>query len=432
MNDLLGTVSSQFNRSIVVGSLLPVIIGLTFAQALAVPLPTLTQRLLSPLLPATPQNPLLTIALGVVALALLLYALNTTLIRWFEGYYWRDSWVGRWRVRHFQRRRATAQTYWTTLRIVADAIRADASLATPEQLLANLQGARRAAGILINFSYPESDDLVLPTRLGNTIRAFERYPRRQYGMNLVLLWPHLLAVIDKDVVAGIETEKSLFDCLLNTAFLSGIVALLAATGGHARGGWPGVLLLGLVGIGSYHAAVGRAAAWGEQVKAACDLYRRDLLARLGFVRPHQTLQEERDTWVRINRQLVYGDSTKTPLPPLAFARTRVLAQPEGTDSLLTRGQALPARDGGVTITIAVANTSTVPLSRLVVVEELPPTAAYEWGSASGGVTVTGTNPYWFTLDQPLAAGASFTFTYRQVRGLIGGEADGNPPHPEAH
>ncbi len=80
---------------------------------------------------------------------------------------------------------------------------------------------------------PDMQALLLPIRLGNVIRCFERYPFLVYGMDGIVFWPGLVSKID-----------------------SGF------------------------------------AAWGVQVRSAFDLYRSDLLEGLGSRQNPLTYQEE--------------------------------------------------------------------------------------------------------------------------------------------
>ena len=55
---------------------------------------------------------------------------------------------------------------------------------------------------------PVTSALMMPTRLGNVLRAAEERPRMKYGLVAVVCWPHLWMVLDKDA----KDELTQFSC----------------------------------------------------------------------------------------------------------------------------------------------------------------------------------------------------------------------------
>jgi len=153
-----------------------------------------------------------------------------------------------------------------------------------------------------------------------------------------VLWPRLVAKIDPTFAATVDDAKTSFDFMLNTSFFCALTAatvfaislshplVLAWHGPHpflSRSG--AFLALALV---FYSFAVNRAAAWGDQVRSAFDLYRLDLLAKLGYSQKPLTYQEERAIWLKISSQLLYANSRNTPLPYEQETMRVVLSPPE--------------------------------------------------------------------------------------------------------
>src|SRR5579871_6162796 len=102
-----------------------------------------------------------------------MFALNTALIRLYEGYPWRDSFLGLWAIRRQQKRAALLQQVRERARLLTRQVReANAMIALPKNVseLLNRSGRERA-------SFPLKESSILPTRLGNVIRAFEGYPK---------------------------------------------------------------------------------------------------------------------------------------------------------------------------------------------------------------------------------------------------------------
>jgi hypothetical protein len=178
----------------------------------------------------------------------------------------------------------------------------------------------------LRAAYPINATEVLPTRLGNVVRSFEEYPRWQDGMSAIPLWPRLVAVIDKEYDARIEDAKSSLDFMLNCSLLSALLAgILAVTGLLAPGRvhlgeWLAqVVVLGTAAYVFYTGSVSSAHAWGAQMRGAFDLYRGDLLAKLGYGWKPATRDEEREIWMSISRQVIFGDPPLGLGAPLPYA-----------------------------------------------------------------------------------------------------------------
>ena len=75
-------------------------------------------------------------------------------------------------------------------------------------------------GRILSESFPRNAEEILPTRLGNTIHAFEDYPDTRYGMDAVELWPRLVAKVDKEYRAVLDDAKASFDFMINSSVLS--------------------------------------------------------------------------------------------------------------------------------------------------------------------------------------------------------------------
>ncbi len=125
----------------------------------------------------------------------------------------------------------------------------------------------------------------MPTRFGNVFRSAEVYPALRYGMDGVLFWPRLYAVLPERVATALAETRSTVERLAALSCLSAVFA--AGTGGYllaARGAAAVYLacLLGgtLLAVACYLAAVHTATDYAEQVRAAFDVYRRDLAKQL--------------------------------------------------------------------------------------------------------------------------------------------------------
>src|SRR5579863_1507955 len=236
------------------------------------------------------------VALGVAAAAaavLLAVIIGTQVVamtRVLEGY-WRWGWVnatlgslGRWRE---QKRRAS---------------------------LAAAAETSDLAALHSYLAFPP-DGEPLPTRLGNALRAAESYPgdEQRWGIDAAFWWPRLYLILPDSARDQVDNARASLDQLVVLTMLSaafGVVSLalscaglnLAVGLGCAAGG----LLLSRC---SYLAAVTAAGVFGELVRSSYDLFRGDLLGKLGWPMP-PTLAAERKLWTALGEQL-YGRGTTT-------------------------------------------------------------------------------------------------------------------------
>lgn len=176
--------------------------------------------------------------------------------------------------------------------------------------------------------YPNKENLVLPTRFGNVIRAFETYPYHVYGIDSIPGWLRLQAVIPKEFQALLNDAHAQVDFFVNTLFLSVVVALLATIRCTVDviANWNSVDNLALIfpvtaivaiavaGL-AYSAAVGLAGAWGDLVKSAFDLYLPSLAKQLGYQLP-DTESERRAFWEAVTSMFLYW----TPLEPAKWSK----------------------------------------------------------------------------------------------------------------
>ncbi len=227
----------------------------------------------------------------VTLVAYLLQAFTRPLVRLYEGYWF--HWLRRWGRKRVENR-------WQRWRKE----RAEAAKNDPSRYAA-LQDC-------LHHEYPSQAERLLPTRLGNVLRASEYYPITAYGMDAVFWWPRLIPLLPDAVQKGIEDALTPLLALLNLATLIGLVAVGGAIylWRNQVGGWQvpvAVLAVGLLLARlSYLGAVAQARGYGQQIRASIDLYRFDLLKVL-----HQPLpaspQEERALWERLAAWLYNQD-----------------------------------------------------------------------------------------------------------------------------
>ena len=226
--------------------------------------------------------------LAAVVMGWFLSTLSTPLYRVLEGYKgWpktlRDS-----RIRHHQRER-------TQRKATADrAIEGSIECAQAYEEL---------------YKYPLAPGQVLPTRLGNAIRAFECYGQDRYQLDAVRLWPHLVSCSPDALTTETNKARSevdFFICLFYTQLMVSIAAAITLIA--QPGAWRQLVSATLVGLMvaalSYQGAVSATNSWSAAVRAIVDLSRGALAAAYGLAIP-ESVEDERRMWEYLSWYLGY-------------------------------------------------------------------------------------------------------------------------------
>jgi hypothetical protein len=164
-------------------------------------------------------------------------------------------------------------------------------------------------------TFPERVENVLPTRLGNIMRAYERYSDIVYGIEAIVLWPRIMMVIPDVARDRVREGRVLFDFALNTLFAGLLTIFLYAVmvaldvrpliaGFYIPS--PIIPALGIVlSLFGWWQLPGAARERGEQTKSIFDLYRRDLALSFGLELP-PTYSAERRMWELVSRRLMFN------------------------------------------------------------------------------------------------------------------------------
>src|SRR5947208_10716215 len=167
MTSLLTSISGQFGRAILLGILFPVLIVSILNDLITVPLlsfgPAL-QAQLSRIATGEDKWAAVFLVFVVVVVSGFLYNLNITIIRLYEGYSWKGSWLGQlwsWRKKNLFRQVGP-------LRLSLRYLRRQLRDVEPDKTLSQgMQSEQNDLARFINSELPDRKDLVLPTRLGN-------------------------------------------------------------------------------------------------------------------------------------------------------------------------------------------------------------------------------------------------------------------------
>jgi hypothetical protein len=148
------------------------------------------------------------------ALAVFLALINTFLIRRLEGYGW-----------PFAKLSILFEYQKSKYREIAFKIE-EYNDNWPEFLAAGgatLAGARKERDELLRaivVKFPDNENAILPTSIGNIIRAFEVYPRIMYGLDNIPGWPRVLGVVPESYLKYAQDAKAKLDFCVNCFYLS--------------------------------------------------------------------------------------------------------------------------------------------------------------------------------------------------------------------
>jgi hypothetical protein len=416
MTSIFSAISGQFGRAIIIGALLPAAVFVLVMHLFVAPMLPWDWRLITRIAVLDAQWQVAALVVAATLIAGLLYAMNTSITRFYEGYPWENGWLGRWCA---QRYRAKLLRQMRVRQVARKLGRRLRRTRARDRRLGELAKVRDDADREIHAGYPSARS-VLPTRLGNVIRAFETYPRDQYGISAIPLWPRFVARIRADHAAAIDDAKTTFDVAIHLSFLAAVTAfsMIAIAAVYPLPLASTRLLIWFfvrLGIAMaliwafYELAIDRAAAWGDLVRGVFDLYRWEVLKDLGYETRPGDLESERALWTAISVQMIFGDGE---LGPTLRYDSRTLVLPVSQWLSLTRS--IRAQDGSRRIAVVVENRGADAIANVRIIEHLPAGSDYVDRSArldgNAPVEVRGTNPYSFTVGG-LAPWAKSELTY---------------------
>jgi hypothetical protein len=295
---VFGELPKIFDRNFVIAFFLPVAtfvaasLGLVHAYDLY---PSLVPALKADILIGTTILGLATWVGGVILLAA-----NRDVYRLFEGYgrlnpFRLFSFVERWQYRRLKRQISDLDRIY------------DSYLAEQKEPPEELNNRR---GRLLRFEaerFPDREEYLLPTALGNTIRAFEVYSRVMYGLETIQGWSRLISVIPKSHLKLVDDAKAEADFWLNLGALSCLFVIEYAVVAAYTGRWDYIWIPAAafaLAVAAAWRAKSAAVEWGEIVKASFDVYLPSLLTKLQFPYP-ATKDDERKLWREFSQGIIY-------------------------------------------------------------------------------------------------------------------------------
>lgn len=234
--------------------------------------------------------------LVVATSAAVIQRFEFTTLQFLEGY-WPvylskpRQWLLNQQIRQFQK----DDTQWHNL----DTRKRSQGLSTEDEYTLNYldQRFRRKPVIL---------EKLMPTRLGNILRASELRPEIKYGLNTIVCWPHLWMLLPEQARADISGARQMLNTYIRLWLWSVLFALVWTPFGLLR--WTTInrlptfdwsywslwsAVVGLVSaILAYRWLLEAASRYGDLIEAAFDLYRNALYNALRWPLPVDSAEEK--------------------------------------------------------------------------------------------------------------------------------------------
>ncbi|MFF3563311.1 hypothetical protein ACFYXS_25010 [Streptomyces sp. NPDC002574] len=243
---------------------------------------------------------LLAISACAALLGLLLHPFQVRAVRVLEGYW--DRWAPTSRLAgvlvEYQRRKWVAMRDVGTRPLPSDSSTAQKPLREQIRDHEKEQHQLRIRGLAMRrLAALPPQDVLLPTALGNALRAGELSAGERYGLTTLTSWPRILPQVSAPLGAALSSARDSLDSSVNLchSFLAS-VALSAVALYDEPGQWWLVLLLLALAALAYKGAVTAAQAYAGLMYVVYDLHRFDLVEALRHPMP-----ERGDEWGAFQR-----------------------------------------------------------------------------------------------------------------------------------
>jgi len=186
-----------------------------------------------------------------------------------------------------------------------------------ETRITRLTNQRDALAAEYELRYPPTEALIMPTRLGNILKAAEAYPQSRYHADSVALFPRMAAAIDREYMGHIDTANDQCSFLLNSCLLSGIFAGLSFVASFYIWLFPSpdhsslaYLAIGFATLAIawffYNASLMNVSKYGNLIRSSYDLFRFNLLEKLHLPLPTNS-EEEKMRWRDVTNFVTIGE-----------------------------------------------------------------------------------------------------------------------------
>lgn len=164
--------------------------------------------------------------------------------------------------------------------------------------------------------FPDEEQWLLPNSFGNTIRAFEVYPRVMYGLDAIPGWSRLLGVLPEEYRGLVNNAKIQVDFWANLWLLS-LMTVVEYVGLALRAGQVRILWFPFVAFSialvAFSRATSSAVEWGDLIKSSFDVFLPELCEKLGLL-DTATVNEKKVLWRKFSQSIIYRNPKYMPMP----------------------------------------------------------------------------------------------------------------------
>jgi hypothetical protein len=246
--------------------------------------------------------------LASLGVALAFHPVQFSVVQFFEGYWGKGDLAQRFRIQRIRKYQELydeledRRTEAADLLQLIDGITGRRARDVRTMLTSLAEEAER----LIESSFPRAKEEIMPTRLGNVMRRFERQAGEQYGIDAPSVFAHIMLVAPPDHAAYVNDQRSQLDLAIRMSFTSVLACVMAVAFLWRHGPWLLIALVPyLMAYLSYRGAVVLARQYATAVNTVVDLDRFLLYERLRL-KPAESTQEEREVNERLMRLLQHS------------------------------------------------------------------------------------------------------------------------------
>lgn len=205
--------------------------------------------------------------------------------------------------RKIERRRSADEKAWQELQTHIE-LQHGQPTAQQHARLSRLERRRRHQPVLTSE--------LLPTRVGNILRAAEARPRHRYGLDAIIAWPRMWLVMPESARQELIAARAALDASVS-AVIWGLGFMVFAFWSW----WAAPLGIMVAGVAVTLSVPARAETFSDLLEASFDLYRATLYRNLRWPLPKNP-SEERKSGSELTQYLFRGSDSPQPKfdPPL--------------------------------------------------------------------------------------------------------------------
>lgn len=254
------------------------------------------------------------VVFGIVLAGVLLRPFQVALVQFLEGY-WRSRALGLLKEAATEQHRRRRESAEIVSNVEVPEVEGGLFGAVVAQAHRRWRQARTVDRANQVFGrYPREEEHVMPTHIGNILRAGEDAAGNRYGLQLNAiterLWPSLSPTIAGSITRNLDLIDTM--CALCIALFAATAAALPVL--WHPSGWAWIpLFTSITGAVAYRAALRAATGHARLLAAAVDLHRFDMLAALHLPLPTSAAEE-----LRFNKDLSRFFTATDGTPPSIF------------------------------------------------------------------------------------------------------------------